>query len=401
MGAFLAKPNTEQTTHKGEGNGMKYGLCSMQGWRVDMEDAHTTVVSMKDALTKWSFFAVFDGHAGKIAAEICSKDLVEKISKVLNEDVMKGLSEANEYSKESVERVVKASFLHMDEILRDQLRLKGDRSGTTCTCLLITPQHYFFINCGDSRGLIVRDSKVLFFTHDHKPTNEEERDRIIAAGGIVMNLRINGSLAVSKALGDFDYKADEQRKATEQLVSPDPDVTCIERSLEQDEYICLACDGIFDVLSNDDLASYISSRLKITDDYEKISSDVINTCLHKGSRDNMSVILIALPGCVEVNQEAFAREKLLDETLEQNIKKLVEEFKERESDHGKRNNINEAVLRSEVINKLYTNQIEEIEKLLPPGGGIQSKYSKIDSILDKFCPNQNREETGGADWMDR
>ena len=119
---------------------------------------------------------------------------------------VQGLSEANEYSKESVERVVKASFLHMDEILRDQLRLKGDRSGTTCTCLLITPQHYFFINCGDSRGLIVRDSKVLFFTHDHKPTNEEERDRIIAAGGIVMNLRINGSLAVSKALGDFDYK---------------------------------------------------------------------------------------------------------------------------------------------------------------------------------------------------
>ena len=40
----------------------------------------------------------------------------------------------------------------------------------------------------------------------------------------------------------------------------------------------------------------------------------------------MSVILIALPGCVEVNQEAIAREKLLDETLEQNIKKLVEEF---------------------------------------------------------------------------
>ena len=78
-----------------------------------------------------------------------------------------------------------------------------------------------------------------------------------------------------------EFRADEQRKATEQLVSPDPDVTCIERSLEQDEYICLACDGIFDVLSNDDLASYISSRLKITDDYEKISSDVINTCLHK------------------------------------------------------------------------------------------------------------------------
>lgn len=58
-----------------------------------MEDAHTTVVSLNDTLKNWSFFAVFDGHAGKIAAEICSKDLVNKITAVLTDDVMK----VNEY----------------------------------------------------------------------------------------------------------------------------------------------------------------------------------------------------------------------------------------------------------------------------------------------------------------
>ena len=54
-----------------------------------MEDAHTCYVSLNDQLSQWSFFAVFDGHAGKIAAEICSKDLVEEIRKtLLNDDTL-------------------------------------------------------------------------------------------------------------------------------------------------------------------------------------------------------------------------------------------------------------------------------------------------------------------------
>ena len=43
MGAFLDKPKTEKHNEDGEGNGLKYGLSSMQGWRVEMEDAHTWV----------------------------------------------------------------------------------------------------------------------------------------------------------------------------------------------------------------------------------------------------------------------------------------------------------------------------------------------------------------------
>jgi len=52
-----------------------------------MEDAHTCVVSLGPM--KWSFFAVFDGHAGKVAAEICSRELVDKIEQVLTDDVLK------------------------------------------------------------------------------------------------------------------------------------------------------------------------------------------------------------------------------------------------------------------------------------------------------------------------
>ena len=58
---------------------------------------------------------------------------------------------------------------------------------------------------------------VLF--QDHKPSNPPERERIQNAGGSVMIQRVNGSLAVSRALGDFEYKNVDGKGPTEQLVS--------------------------------------------------------------------------------------------------------------------------------------------------------------------------------------
>jgi len=379
MGAFLAKPKTEKNTDKGEGNGIRYGLCSMQGWRVDMEDAHTTVVSLSPELKNWSFFAVFDGHAGKIAAEICSSELVKEIqNQFMTEE---GLKDTEDYNIDAVKETVRKSFLKMDQALRQKLKDQGDRSGTTCTALLITPKHYFFINCGDSRGMLTSTGNVKFATKDHKPTNDEERDRIVRAGGLVMTQRINGSLAVSRALGDFDYKTDETREATEQLVSPEPDVTVIDRNVGSDQFICLACDGIFDVFSNEDLSNFITSRLEIKQEYDLITAEIVDTSLHKGSRDNMSVILIALESCVKINEQAQKNESKLEELLTQHTKKLVEEATKADTEH----NIN--------INDILQNldAVEEIRALLPLGGGIHSKHSFVEPLLFKFCPKMSDE----------
>ena len=73
---------------------------------------------------------------------------------------------------------------------------------STATGVLVTPKHFFFFNAGDSRTILVRNNKVEFATLDHKPTNPEEKKRIEDAGGRVMIQRINGSLAVSRALGE-------------------------------------------------------------------------------------------------------------------------------------------------------------------------------------------------------
>lgn len=80
MGAFLDKPKMEKQNVHGEGNGLRYGVSSMQGWRVEMEDAHTAVIGLPHGLDPWSFFAVYDGHAGSQVARYCCEHLLEHIT---------------------------------------------------------------------------------------------------------------------------------------------------------------------------------------------------------------------------------------------------------------------------------------------------------------------------------
>ena len=76
-----------------------------------------------------------------------------------------------------------------------------DRSGSTAICALICPDVIYLANCGDSRGLVISNETVAVATTDHKPINPAEKERIQNAGGSVMIQRVNGSLAVSRALG--------------------------------------------------------------------------------------------------------------------------------------------------------------------------------------------------------
>lgn len=75
-----------------------------------------------------------------------------------------------------------------------------------------------------------RKGNNLFVTEDHKPGLDKERKRIEKAGGSVMVQRVNGTLAVSRALGDFDYKNLNSLSQNEQLVSPEPDVYIVKRN---------------------------------------------------------------------------------------------------------------------------------------------------------------------------
>lgn len=94
MGAFLEKPMTAKHNEHGEGNGLRYGVGSMQGWRCEMEDAHYAKTGLGEALDDWNYFAVFDGHAGHKVADHCAKNLLQSIVRTQefsNNDITKGI----------------------------------------------------------------------------------------------------------------------------------------------------------------------------------------------------------------------------------------------------------------------------------------------------------------------
>jgi hypothetical protein len=137
-----------------------------------------------------------------------------------------------------------------------------DHSGSTAITAFVTPTHIVVANCGDSRAILVgTDRNCIFASEDHKPYNEDEKRRIEGAGGSVSMKRVNGDLAVSRALGDFVYKQNKPDGATlappdNQQVSCIPEVTIIPRR-EDMAFLVLCCDGIWDVMTNEMVAKLV------------------------------------------------------------------------------------------------------------------------------------------------
>ena len=317
MGTFLDKPKTEKHNETGSGNGLRYGLSSMQGWRVEMEDAHTCRIGLPDGLNDWSFFAVFDGHAGAKASAYCAERLLDSITS--NED-FKSNAGVEPPTLDSVTKGIKTGFLHLDDQMRriPEMLNGDDKSGSTAVGVMVSPKQVFFVNCGDSRAIISSAGKVSFSTQDHKPINPEEKERIQNAGGTVMIQRVNGSLAVSRALGDFDYKNVKGKGPCEQLVSPEPEIYTLDRT-SQDEFIVLACDGIWDVMRNEEICDYVRYRMQLTDNLESICNNVIDTCLYKVciSKSFLQRLIIILLLLLVTLTQAWntQTEKLWDETI--------------------------------------------------------------------------------------
>jgi protein phosphatase 1B len=272
MGGILDKPNTDKYNEHGEGNGLRYGVSSMQGWRCEMEDAHYAKTDLGEKLEDWSYFAVFDGHSGEQVSKHCAKNLLDCIL------------QTEQFQADEFIKGIHTGFLELDSKMRDlpELAAGVDKSGTTVICAFVTPTCFYIANCGDSRAVLCRNGLPLFATRDHKPILPAEKRRIQNAGGTVVVQRVNGSLAVSRALGDYDYKNDNGLGQCEQLVSPEPEIFCQDRN-EEDDFLVLACDGVWDVMTNDDVCQFVHNRLRITDNLEDVANQVIDTCLHKVS----------------------------------------------------------------------------------------------------------------------
>jgi serine/threonine protein phosphatase PrpC len=315
---------------------MVAGMSEMPGKRIRMEDC-TVCKTTKSAV----LLAVCDGH-----------DDDGRVSQFVAEGLVVGLDEQRSHhhlpvAAEEWQASCKDICLATDDALRKS-KLRG---GSVAVLIAVTATQVVVANVGDCRCILVQlktdqvadlvdaakqlslnddeqggsdaDSlrnrySVIALSHDHKPDVPEELARIEKAGLTVLdetfeangetvvihkiNLSEGNRLACSRAFGDFEYKANVTVEAEDQAVIAVPDVIVHARCPE-DAFVVAACDGVWDVMTNDDVAKFVAERVEhhvssgnavTAAILPTVGDELLVECLNRGSADNMSVVVVAL-----------------------------------------------------------------------------------------------------------
>ncbi|XP_075966114.1 protein phosphatase 1G [Anarhichas minor] len=181
----------------------------------------------------------------------------------------------------------------------------GSDSGTTAVVALIRGKQLIVANAGDSRCVVSERGKAVDMSYDHKPEDEVELARIKNAGGkVTMDGRVNGGLNLSRAIGDHFYKRNRALPPEEQMISAMPDVKVLTLNGDHD-FMVIACDGIWNVLSSQEVVDFISKRIKPDKSgkvraLSSIVEELLDHCLAPDTSgdgtgcDNMTCIIITL-----------------------------------------------------------------------------------------------------------
>ena len=290
-----------------KGFGYNSSMGNIRDYNEDTITA-TKIILNDDENNYFYFFGVYDGHGGKG----CSFYLKDNLHKNINEFSSSGVKLGIEKTEEN--------FIK-NEALNENGEIK-DSSGSCGVIAMIRGKKLIIGNVGDSRLVIFKNGLVSFATEDHKPDSDTEKKRIEAAGGKIYQTPsyfplyqngkeidipwrvLPGRLSVSRTFGDIEAK-EEKFGGMKGVVAALPDITEIELN-EEYNLIVIGCDGIFDVLSNEELLECVKIVLKekkineaIKDeDIHELCGDfaamIIKSALAKDSFDNISCIVIAL-----------------------------------------------------------------------------------------------------------
>ena len=259
---------------------------SRRGQRPSQEDRVTVIPDLAELpgcddprYSGYAYMGIFDGHGGDACATYLQRELHA------------GICRRGAQLFEDTRQAVARAFRETDERCCARLRAQDDGSGSTAVvCLFDGPGRRLVVaHAGDSRCVLgARGARGASLTQDHRLTRADELARVRGAGGLVVNHRLHGTLAVSRSFGDVAHKSGEPP-----VLTATPEVR-IQNVTEEDEFVVLGCDGLWDALSARVVANFIRGELNDHGDLQRAARAVTEEALRRGSVDNVSVILVAL-----------------------------------------------------------------------------------------------------------
>ena len=272
---------------------MWYHSISIQGRRPYNEDEYNIInnLNSKDITShNIGYFGLFDGHGGGKISKFCKKHLHKYF---LDNEKCKIASKSKDYDK-----YINKTYISVQNKLSDNEK-EAKSVGSTALVTLVyerdKKKYCKIVNLGDCRAIMCNEYNIAIqLTKDHKPIAFEEYKRIISEKGKITketndDYRING-MSVSRSFGDLDAKPQ---------VSHIPDI--FDYDINKTKFIIMGCDGLWDVLNNQEAIDMVLSELENNDDYKKninnksnsnIATKLANLAYDKGSEDNITVIVI-------------------------------------------------------------------------------------------------------------
>lgn len=129
------------------------------------------------------------------------------------------------------------------------------QAGCTACVALITKTEIYVANAGDTRCVAAIKGTAKDLSVDHKPNLPSEKRRVERAGGFVEDGRVQGIIAISRALGDWEYK-NNQMKPEDNMVSAYPEII-VDTITSNHDFLILACDGIWDCLTSQQAVDFV------------------------------------------------------------------------------------------------------------------------------------------------
>ena len=320
-------------------------VCTAQGFRSYMEDEFFLSLD-------GDFAAVFDGHGGQAVSRYLRKNLYANVQAFLpvftpqvppmtttskntephyipESDTEDNTTESTSTTATSIESPLKrlspsvedyekAIELALDKVDREVQRISHwSYQGSTAVAIWLheeripsdgdtcdgdrTQRTIVAANVGDSRAVLCRNNTAWELTRDHKPNDPYETARIVQSGGDVIwcgetntigepiagrgIYRVNGNLALSRAIGD---------RSERPHVTAEPETISAPVIEDQDQFIVLATDGLWDVFESEDAVEYVLSLEREGHEHKKIATLMVEEALRRGTYDNITVVIIWL-----------------------------------------------------------------------------------------------------------
>ncbi len=238
------------------------GIVSEIGGRSEIEDRHVLVEGAGGL-----FGGVYDGHGGAAVADLAASQLHKMFFDALRE-----------------ERSPEAAFLKAFDLMDQAARHRS--CGTTAATFFLRGDQLSVANLGDGRAILVSSRKVEQLTRDHRVDDPEEEARIRKAGGDIdppYVVRAGHGLMVTRSFGDRMFRA------VGVIATPEVSSRTLTAS---DRYLVAACDGLWDVLKNEEVARIVRAASSA----QAGATALAEAVAERRGRDNLTILTVCLSG---------------------------------------------------------------------------------------------------------